>query len=125
MAGVVADHQRPVCIAVREPGDQARGGAPDDGDVHPVRPGPHRPAQSRGAEGQRTREPVGEVGGGAGQPFDDRGQLGPAHRVRVVGKPPLGIGTQRVHGRILPAGPVDCARRGGRHTNWKERTISS
>ena len=52
----------PVRIVVpAEPGDQAGGGLPDDGQVHPVGPGPHRTAQAGGAERQRPGEPVGQL----------------------------------------------------------------
>ena len=54
-------------VVLGEPGDQTGRGRPDHGEVHPVGPGPHRPAQPGGAEGQRTGEPVGQLGRAVGQ----------------------------------------------------------
>ncbi len=65
--GVPAEHHpgpgrvRPV---LAQPAGQARGGGPDHGAVHPVRPGADRAAQACGAELEPAREPVGQPGRG-------------------------------------------------------------
>ena len=90
--GVEADDDRRAGLAVRgQPGGQPGGGAAHDGAVHPVRAGPQRPAQARGAEGERGGEPVGQLGVVAG--VEQGLQLGRGGRVDLVGDPgPHGVG---------------------------------
>jgi hypothetical protein len=102
---VPADHDRAVFDCLRfapaglqalydarsQPRREPRGRPPDDGDVHPRRTRPDRPAQAGRAEPQHARHPVGEVVGGAGSTDHRRRQhplqLGARPLVRVVGDP--------------------------------------
>jgi hypothetical protein len=78
-----------------EPSGERRGGRPDHGAVHPVRAGPDRAAQARGAELQARAEPVGKVGRGRlAAVVEQRAQLGAVPLVRVTGDPALGLRAQ-------------------------------
>ena len=86
VAGVVADdHRTPGAALLAEPGGESGGGAAHHGRVHAVGPGPQRPPQPGGAEGERTGEAVAEFGGVAG--VEQGLQLGGGGGVDLVGNP--------------------------------------
>ena len=108
--GVAPDHDRAALPAAGEPRGEPGGGAAHDGDVHPRRPRPHRPAQPGRAEAQRARHAVGELVRGAGgarhRARQHAGELVARRGVGVVGDPPGGGVAGRAgrqHGRPVPA----------------------
>jgi hypothetical protein len=63
--GVASDDDgRPRPTGAPQPGREPGRRAPHHGDVHPVRPGAHGPAQPCGAEAERVGHAVGEVRAG-------------------------------------------------------------